>query len=189
MIWKTSAEVLNGLRRYLIPSTGWPKGCLAVEIEAPRPRKVVRRRNGSTRTRKTGPRRRADAIWAPANQNILIGYEIKTSRADLVRELAEPAKTEQWKQYCNQWFLVVGNPAIVTGLSLPPDWGVLGPPTGRASRSLTIFSDATELTPVDQVPAWSRIVAWQAWQNYVQGISQDVPLVEPDLDLEIDEAA
>jgi hypothetical protein len=166
MIWTTSTECVQGLKRALLPTTGWPKGCFAVEIEAPRPRKLVRRR-GRTRVRKTGPRRRADVIWAPANQGTLIGYEIKVSRADLIRELAEPAKTEAWKQYCDEWWLLVGNPAILTGLTIPEDWGILSPPAGRATKTLNLIQQAPDLKPtIDTVPAWARLSAWQAWKQY-----------------------
>jgi hypothetical protein len=165
MIWRTSTQVMDGLKRAYLPDTGWPRGCWATEIEAPRGRKQVKRK-GRTMTRKTGPRRRADVIWAPANKNTLIGFEIKVSRMDLVRELEEPSKTEQWKQYCNFWFLAVGDPAILTGLDIPADWGILAPPSGRATRTLTTIAPAPVLSPVDQTPAWCRVVGWQAWQHY-----------------------
>jgi hypothetical protein len=142
----------------------------------------VRRRNGSTRVKKTGPRRRADAIWVPANMNTLIGYEIKVSRMDLVRELAEPAKTEQWKQFCNRWYLLVGNPAIVEGLVIPADWGVVAPPSGRATRTLTVLSPGTDLAPIDQTPAWCRVVGWQAWHHHVEATKTWVDDVDFDFD-------
>src|SRR5450755_3192083 len=76
---------------------------------------------------------RADAIamdlW-PSRGLELIGFEIKTSRQDWLREVKDPEKSEQMKQFCDRWYLVVDDPAIVRGWpekELPEDWGLMVP--------------------------------------------------------------
>ena len=54
----------------------------------------------------------------------LHGHEVKVSRADWLTELADPAKAEAIKRYCDYWWLVVPNPAIVRD-DLPDEWGLL----------------------------------------------------------------
>ncbi len=36
----------------------------------------------------------------------IIGFEIKDSRSDWLKELQDPTKSEAWKQYCHAWYLV-----------------------------------------------------------------------------------
>lgn len=72
--------------------------------------------------------RYADAIslglW-PSRGLLLEGYEVKCSRADWLRELARPEKADDFFQYCDRWWLVVGDEKIVQAGELPPPWGLL----------------------------------------------------------------
>lgn len=74
--------------------------------------------------------RRADAVamglW-PSQGMEVHGYEIKVSRGDARKELQQPKKSEAIGRYCDYWWLVVGDEAIVDGLLVPPTWGVLAP--------------------------------------------------------------
>lgn len=55
----------------------------------------------------------------------LIGFEVKVSRTDWQKELAEPAKAEAVAKYCNQWMLVAGDASIVREHELPAPWGLM----------------------------------------------------------------
>lgn len=56
---------------------------------------------------------------------LLIGFEKKVSRADWLRELKEPDKAEAIAQFCDQWYVVIPEAAIVQIDELPPTWGLL----------------------------------------------------------------
>ena len=53
------------------------------------------------------------------------GFEVKTSRADWLRELKDPLKAEAVARYCRQWWLVIPDLSMVKAGELPPDWGLL----------------------------------------------------------------
>lgn len=75
---------------------------------------------------KGGPRScdfMAMELW-PASGMPLHGHEVKVSRSDFLRELAEPEKAETFRRYCDRWWLVVPDLGIV-GSDLPDGWGVL----------------------------------------------------------------
>lgn len=113
-----------------------------------------------------GGRRRADLLVAPisiagSKADTLIGHEIKVTRSDVMAELADPTKADPWLRYCTRWYLVVADPALVEGLTIPDLWGVMAPPSGRRTRSMTILREAPKLTPDgDMSPALSRLAAY-----------------------------
>lgn len=113
-----------------------------------------------------GGRRRADLLVAPisiagSKENTLIGHEIKVTRSDVMAELADPTKADPWLRYCTRWYLVVADPALIDGLTIPDLWGVMAPPSGRRTRSMTILREAPKLTPDgDMAPALSRLAAY-----------------------------
>lgn len=58
------------------------------------------------------------------------GFELKVSRADWNRERKRPAKAESILSYCDRWWLVVADQAIVklgSENELPAPWGLLVP--------------------------------------------------------------
>lgn len=71
--------------------------------------------------------RTADAIvvdlW-PSSGNLLHGFEVKVSRSDWLTELKDPSKAEAFRPYCDHWWLVVPDAAIVRD-DLPEGWGLL----------------------------------------------------------------
>lgn len=71
--------------------------------------------------------RTADMIvqdtW-PSKGLELIGHEIKVSRSDWLHELKQREKAEQFIRYCNRWWLVVPDAAIVRE-ELPFGWGLM----------------------------------------------------------------
>jgi hypothetical protein len=69
---------------------------------------------------------RADAIamhlW-PSKGLELVGYEVKVSRSDWLRELKQPEKA-YIKKFCDRWYLIVPYRDIVKLEELPDDWGL-----------------------------------------------------------------
>lgn len=65
-------------------------------------------------------------IW-PSHGHELHGYEIKRSRGDVQKELAQPWKADGVGKYCDYWWLVISDPKIIDGLVIPKTWGILSP--------------------------------------------------------------
>ena len=85
-------------------------------------------RNGTGFARKT--ERYADAIAMnlyPSRGLEIIGFEIKASRADWLRELKNPDKAEEIGKFCDRWYVVVGDKVIVKPGELPAGWGLIVP--------------------------------------------------------------
>jgi len=143
----TAGDLLKVLRRHYLPDGRPPGGVFAAEIESP------------------DGKRRADAIWMPttwAGGRELIGHELKVTRSDVLTELADPTKHDAWAKHCHRWWLVVLSPALVDGLEVPEHWGIMAPPSGRRTRSMTIVRTAPKLTPVDSGAGYRRIAVWLA---------------------------
>lgn len=107
---------------------------------------------------------RADALWLPlttAQRGQIIGHEIKVTRSDLITELRDPTKADSWLQYCHRWWLVVADPRMLEGLDVPPEWGVLAPPSNARTRFMTVIQKAPVLTPAPGplLRAWATIWA------------------------------
>lgn len=149
----TATALLAMLRRHYLPESKAPGGLFIPEIGSP------------------DDRRRADLLWIPTTiaegrGRRIIGHELKVSRADLLRELAEPAKADPWARYCSAWWLVVGDPALLEGrdVHVPEPWGVMAPPSGRRTRSMTIVKPAPELTPEPIEPALRKLMLWLGYR-------------------------
>lgn len=80
----------------------------------------------------------------------LHGHEVKVSRSDWLTELADPEKADAIKRFCDFWWLVVPDPAIVRD-DLPDDWGLLA--FGRNGK-LRIYRRAPRLTPDPHTPTF-----------------------------------
>lgn len=96
-------------------------------------------------------KRWADAVAMslyPSRGLELHGFEIKVSRADWLRELANPDKAEAVAVYMDRWW-VVAPPKAATVDELPPLWGLLE----VRGEGLVIAKAAEELkpAPVDRV--------------------------------------
>lgn len=143
----TSGDMLAMLRRHYLPESRPAGGLFADEIASP------------------DGRRRADLIWVPTTSTAshtarIIGHEIKVTRSDVLVELADPTKHDPWAQYCGRWWLVVATPELIMDHEIPDGWGVMAPPSGRRTRSMTIVKPAPALHPRDTGPALSRIAAY-----------------------------
>jgi len=70
-------------------------------------------------------------------------------------------KAEPWARFCSYWWLVVADPSLVSGLDVPEAWGIMSPPSGRRTRTMTVVRQAPKLKPADTGPAWRRIASWE----------------------------
>lgn len=146
----TAHAMIALLRRHYLPDEQKPAWVFAPEIQAPGP---------------VG--RKADLIClgcVAAAGAELVGHEVKVSRADVLVELADLTKSDPWQRYCNRWWLVIPHPQLIEGLELPASWGVLTPPSGRRTRSMTVHRSAPVLHPAEQAPALRTLARWQHWQ-------------------------
>lgn len=65
------------------------------------------------------------AIDKYASTQAIHGHEVKVSRSDWLTELRDLSKSERVKRYCNYWWLVVSDAAIVKPGELPDGWGLM----------------------------------------------------------------
>ncbi len=65
-------------------------------------------------------------LW-PSGGFEIHGFEIKVTRNDLLKEIQRPRKAENISQFCDRWWLVVGDASIVNLVELPPHWGLMIP--------------------------------------------------------------
>lgn len=75
-----------------------------------------------------GVSRHADAVamnmW-PSRGLTIHGIEMKISRGDWQRELANPKKAEEIHQYCDYWWLAAARNVVKDVEEIPPGWGFL----------------------------------------------------------------
>ena len=131
-------------------NTAEVKAALSKKFAAPEFAMLFEVRNGTGYQRSL---RTADALamslW-PSRGLELNGFEIKVSRSDWLKELNTAAKAEAFHPYCDRWWLVVGDRAIVRDGELPRGWGLLAP----RGDALTIVTQAElnpEPKPVDRL--------------------------------------
>lgn len=102
----------------------------------------VRNTTGYARKQRT-----ADALvmglW-PSRGLHLHGFEIKASRMDWLQELRNPAKAEEICQYCDFWWVVIGDADIVKDDELPSTWGLLVP---KGKKTLVAKVQAPKMEP------------------------------------------
>ncbi|ALM17638.1 hypothetical protein [Mycobacteroides abscessus] len=137
-----TSELLALLRRhYIKPGLDLPGGVFVPEVGG----------NGSW-----GASARADAIYVgftTSSGRILIGHELKISRADWLNELNKPGKADQWADQCHAWYLVVNDPTIVKTGELPAGWGLMSP--GPSRTRMDIHTSAA--VKPDHTPSWDAV--------------------------------
>lgn len=149
----TAAHMTQLLRAHYIASTTkpemWDGGVFAHEVSI----------NGAWGTGE----RRADALYAgftSASGRILIGHEIKVSRADWRAELAKADKADLWADACHAWYIVAPSTAVVPPEELPHGWGLMIPPRNRRGKRMQIIVKAT--VKEDHNPPWWAIRSFMA---------------------------
>jgi len=109
-----------------------------------------------------------DGKWSPRRCDLLVvhswksrkfevhGYEIKCTRADWAKELADPAKGESWWRWCDRWSLAVPadqRAAILSAGAVPAGWGLVT--IGEGPRPIRWVTQP-ELHPKDPWP-WELV--------------------------------
>lgn len=150
----TSTEMLALLRAHYAGTPSKPiPGYLAAEIQAP------------------DSARRADALWLPLATGVrgqIIGHEIKVSRQDVIVELADPMKAEAWAQYCDRWWLVVPDIALLRDLEIPDSWGIMTPPA-KGKRLMTAVRPAPPRKPNRDRVGYATVLTRIFYQGDDQG--------------------
>jgi hypothetical protein len=90
-------------------------------------------------------------LW-PSRGLEVLGFEIKASRRDWVKELKQPSKSAAIQKYCDRWWVVAGGANIVQAGELPPTWGLLVVHGGRSKQRLVCTQEAPKLEsqPLDK---------------------------------------
>ena len=118
---------------------------------------------------------RADAIamnlWPSMKDGLeIIGFELKVSRGDWLREVKNSHKASPIKQFCDRWYLVVSEASIVKDFDeIPRDWGFIFPKNGK----LDFYKPAPKLEAV--VPDKAFIAALMRRASRVDGMAHLVP--------------
>jgi hypothetical protein len=84
-------------------------------------------------------------VWR-SNGMRLDGYEVKASRADLRRELADLSKHEAVARYCDSWTLVAWDDSVLVE-GIPEAWGVTLTREGEHGRELVEQRRASKREP------------------------------------------
>lgn len=90
----------------------------------------------------------------------IIGFEIKDSRADWLRELQDPSKAEAWKQYCHSWYLVAQK-GVVKPEELPPSWGLMEPRGSGLGIRKACETQEPKQIPVQTLVALCRTLKYE----------------------------
>jgi hypothetical protein len=98
--------------------------------------------------------RQVDALYVgftTTSGRLLVGHELKISRADWLTELKTPGKSDDWADQCHEWWLVVNDPTIVHPGELPAGWGLMSP--GRSKTRMEVHT-AADRKPRTHAPSW-----------------------------------
>lgn len=125
----TATDLMDALRRRYKP----PEWALIPEV-----------RNAAGFNAKRTADALAAGLW-PSRGTELHGFEVKVTRTDWQRELADVAKADAFLLYVDRWWIVA--PAgVVDAHELPERWGLLELPNGKA-RALRCAKEAPRLEP------------------------------------------
>lgn len=144
----TTRELTDRLQRhYIKPSDPLPGGVFIPECGW----------NGSTG-------RRCDALYVgftSTSGQILVGHEVKVSRADWRHELDQIHKAEAWESQCHEWWVVAPSTEIVPAAELPPGWGLMVPGKSKVRMDKVVRAH----THRDRVPSWAAVRSIMARQD------------------------
>lgn len=133
-----TSELLARLERhYIKPGAPLPGGIFVPEVG----------RNGLAQSR-------CDAIYVgftSTSGRLMVGHELKVSKADWQRELDAPGKADLWHDACHEWWVVAPSADIVDPETLPPGWGLMVPSGRSKTRMQTVVKAARR---DDHQPPW-----------------------------------
>lgn len=110
-------------------------------------------------------------IW-PSSGHVVHGFEIKVSRGDWLREIANPGKSQPILKHCDRWWLVCPT-GLVEASELPKTWGMLTYSARGADLmegeaavgSLRIAVKAPALTPEPITPGFMAAIVRRAGET------------------------
>lgn len=105
----------------------------------------------------------AMSVW-PSRGIQLLGFEVKRSRSDLLKELRDEQKASKFIKHCHQWWLVVSDVKITEGVEVPPNWGILAP----RNQVLYQIRPAKELEPEPWKPEFIAAMMRRCHEAYMQ---------------------
>lgn len=147
---ETTRELMERLERhYIKPGQDLPGGIFVPECG----------RNGG------GTGSRCDALYVgftSTSGRLLIGHEVKVSRADWRKELDTAGKADQWADDCHAWYIVAPSTEIVVPEELPADWGLMIPSTRTKTRMQVVVKATVHKA---RVPAWATVRSIMARQD------------------------
>lgn len=135
----TTGELLGRLQRhYIKPSVPLPGGVFIDEV-------TYGGAGGS----------RCDALYVgftSTSGRMLVGHELKVSRADWRHELDQPGKADRWADQCHAWYVVAPSTDIVPAEEVPHGWGLMVLDTRSKTRMKTAVKAQVH---ADRQPSWT----------------------------------
>jgi len=110
-------------------------------------------------------------VW-PSSGLPIHGFEVKTSRADWLRELADPSKAQVFMDVVDHWWLVAA-PGVATRDELPPGWGMLVVSEKQRPRPTLFGPDVPEDT--ETVLGLRQVKAAPPLQGYFREERKPLP--------------
>jgi hypothetical protein len=119
----------------------------------------------------------AIGVWGKTD-NLVHGFEVKVSRADLMAELRDLSKSEYAARACDRWWLVVAAGILRDDDPVPESWGILE----QRGRGLTIRREPTPqlgetgrlvggiATRALAAPTYGRALAYRRGFDYARNV-------------------
>lgn len=101
--------------------------------------------------------RRVDAVavgFTSTSGRLLVGHELKVSRADWRHELDQSGKADVWADNCHAWYVVAPSTDIVPVEEVPHGWGLMIPSPRTKTRMQVVVKAQVHAA---RTPSW-RIV-------------------------------
>ncbi len=98
------------------------------------------------------------------------GFEVKVSRSDLQRELADPSKAEAVAKFCDLFWLVVPH-GVVGDVEVPETWGILEPT--KDGTALRAIRAATALRGLPKGDVRGFVASLARRSERAEGISKE----------------
>lgn len=99
------------------------------------------------------------------NPHPLLGFEVKVSRSDYLREIKDLGKSAPFREVCAEWYMVVSDKAIVKD-DLPEGWGLM---VAAGDRLRCVRKSATNRHPSPMprglIAGFMRAAVTQARRN------------------------
>lgn len=154
----TTKQLMDRLQRhYIKPGQPLPGGVFVPEVGW----------NGG------GHLSRVDALFigfTSASGRLLVGHELKVSRADWRHELDEAGKADPWHDQCHAWYVVAPSTDIVPVEELPDGWGLL---TVNPRTTTRLDVKVKARVRLDHTPSWHAVRSIMGRQDTLRATAID----------------